>query len=1026
MAVQFVEEQNMRKRLGAFLFCLSISAFGATPPPFSQPGAWKGGVADAAIHKVWPQSICWRHGQSSGLGCSFKPAQDWSKFGTLSFWLHSEKATGSHFMLILPSENPSSEGADYYSFRITLDWTGWKQFVLPFNELGAAREPIGWKQIEGIRFTASGYGNTPDPVAVVRLDGLELSAGGGTGQRMTDRELFADLDLDLPQLAAVKRAVQSGDLTAASSALASHVRSRTSPRWFFDWRDHPFRGVKVPPPEADRAPESWDYYSTYLTIDWQGWKHISLKKSDFSPKYVEGKGWVGKQPIGWNWIRHLSINASGWSLKPNPQTLLYFDDIQLVGRSKTVTVGDFERDAARWEGLTPSPAHAKSGQFGGAWEDQTLNPRVHCANIPHDWTDFDSLDFWVYSAKATGSRVILVLDSEPPGNVAAAEKVLQHKFDYTQGPGKRGTLDFGPKIDWKANPTEGEARTHLWNESLNRHFHFRTLADAYWQTGQDKYAKEIADQILDWTASNPRVMLSSGNGMSNGCEAWQTLTTGIRLADTWPTALYRCLGSPAFSDEALCALVKSVCEQARHLVRWPSRGNWLTAESNGLLTAGVLFPEFREAGEWRRIALVRLYQQLDDEVYPDGMEYELAAGYNNWVVAEFAHVLELMDLNDRRSEVPADFQKKMEKMFNYLLFASMPNGQIPGLNDSGNADVRGLLTTGFKLFPKRQDFEFVATGGASGRAPAETSHAFPYSGHYVMRSGWDKEATYLLFDAGPYGFGHQHEDKLHFVLWAHGRQLVLDPGNFSYDRSRWRRYVLSTAGHNTVMVDGQNQHRSGQRDTYFWERPWTTPAPLANDARWVSTPRYDLAVGVYTNGYGPKNAIAVTHQRQVLFLKAENLFVVADTLTPQDTAEHRYEALFHLDTTNALVDGSTKTVRSDNADGSNVGIIPLADGKLSVEIVKGKEDEPVQGWANSPWRAIPTAIYRKSAPGVVRFLFVLEPTAKGAQASVRRVESMAKRDPVHGARIVFADGRALEVGLSDTTTQVALDKVGGR
>lgn len=48
-----------------------------------------------------------------------------------------------------------------------------------------------------------------------------------------------------------------------------------------------------------------------------------------------------------------------------------------------------------------------------------------------------------------------------PYSIAAAEKVLQHKFDYPTGPGQRGTLDFGAKIDWTANPTEGEARTHL-------------------------------------------------------------------------------------------------------------------------------------------------------------------------------------------------------------------------------------------------------------------------------------------------------------------------------------------------------------------------------------------------------------------------------------------------------------------------------------------------------------------------------------------------------------------------------------
>ncbi|MBI5394011.1 MAG: alginate lyase family protein, partial [Verrucomicrobia bacterium] len=636
---------------------LTASVFAAEPQPLGPASAWKGGEPDAAVRKVWPESVCWRHGKNTRIDLSFATPQDWSRFGAASFWLHSEKATGSRFVIVFSSENPKSQGDDYYSGRITLDWTGWKQFVLPLNELGAAREPLGWNHIGSVSFIAHGYGNTPDPAAVVRLDGLELLPGGVTGQRMSDAELFANLDFDLPALAAVKQAVAAKHFAEAKSALAAHLRNRALPRWLFDWRQPAFRESKA---------------------------------------------------------------------KPSRRT------------------------------------------------------------------------------------------------VEAAEKAMKHQFDYTKGPGKVGTLDFGAKIDWTANPTEGEARTHLWNESINRHFHFEKLADAYWQTGNGKFAKEIADQILDWTASNPAVLLSSGNGMPNGCKAWQTLTTGIRLADTWPHALYRCLGSPAFSDDAICALWKSVCEQARHLVRWPSGGNWLTAESNGLFTAGILFPEFKEAREWRRIALERLYKQLDDEVYPDGMEYELAGGYNNWVVREFAGILELADLNERRDEVPADFQAKMEKMFNYLLLASMPNGAIPGLNDSGNRDVRKLLETGFKLFPKREDFQFVATGGKNGRAPAQTSHAFPWCGHYVMRSGWDKDSTYLMFDAGPYGYGHQHEDKLHFVLWAHGRQLVLDPGNFSYDRSRWRRYVLSTAAHNTVMVDGENQHRSGKKDTYFWPRPWTT------------------------------------------------------------------------------------------------------------------------------------------------------------------------------------------------------------
>jgi hypothetical protein len=473
-----------------------------------------------------------------------------------------------------------------------------------------------------------------------------------------------------------------------------------------------------------------------------------------------------------------------------------------------------------------------------------------------------------------------------------------------------------------------------------------------------------------------------------GCYAWQTLTTGIRLESTWPNALYRGLGSPAFTDEALVTILKSVCEQARHLIRWPTGGNWLTEECMGVLTAGVLFPEFKEAAEWRRTALERLARQLDEEVYPDGMEYELAAGYNNWVVSNFSRVLDLVELGHTEAEVPPDFLGKMEKMYHYLLYASMPNRAIPGLNDSGNADVKELLTQGYELFPAREDFLYVATDGKRGRAPAQTSYAFPYSGHYVMRSGWDADAAYLLFDSGPFGYGHQHEDKLHFVLYAYGKQHLLDPGNYSYDASKWRTYVLTTPGHNTVLVDGQGQHRAGKPETYTWPKPWQDPVPPQNDTRWVSTDDYDYAAGTYRDGYGPNNDSTVTHTRRILLVKGNSPYwILVDTLTAADDRPHRYESLFHLDTSEATVDETSLSVRTGNADASNLAILPRLGEGLQVRVVSGQE-EPVQGWANDPWRAVPTAVYTKEGPGVVRFLYVLYPTRPGQPLPVASVEAL--------------------------------------
>ncbi|NDK15470.1 MAG: hypothetical protein GW911_25860 [Armatimonadetes bacterium] len=979
------------------------------PGALGPAAAWQGGTLEDQGRKVWPFALRWEHGQSASLSLPFAEPQDWSRYAGVRFWVHSQAATSSTFMVIFNSENDASEGIDYFSFKVVLDFEGWKEFVLPFHELGRSREPVGWNKVDSITLTASGWGQTVNPETVVTLDGFEPvdKAQAGVGGLPSDEAFFTSLDLDLPGMAEVKQAVAARDMARAREALAKHLRDRTSPKWLFDWHDAPLRGVRVPGPEADKAPDQWDYYSTFLTLDWEGWKHFSLKKADFAGEaFVEGAGWKGKRPIGWNWIQYIALYASGWGLTPDPNAVLYFDDLRLVGKGKSKVIGDFETES-NWSGLDQSPEQAKEGKASGKWGNQVRTTGIKCTDLPHDWTDYDTLDFWLYSAKATGSKVVMVLDSDVPKEVAAAEKILKHQFDYTQGPGKTGTLDFGPKIDWTANPTSGEARTHLWNESINRHFHFRTLAQAYWNTGQDKYAKEIAEEILAWTDARPRPLLSSGNNV--GHYAWQTLTTGIRLADTWPEALYRCLGSESLTPEVLTAMMKSAGEQARHLVKWPSSGNWLTAESNGLFTAGMLFPEFKEAKGWRQTAVERLYKQLDDEVYPDGMEYEVAAGYNNWVVSEFSHILELADLNDLRPELPADYQAKIEKMYNYQLFASMPNGAIPGFNDSGNANVRGALATGFKLFPNREDFQFVATARAQGKQPDHTSHAFPWTGHYVMRSGWDEDATFLAFDAGPYGYGHQHEDKLSFVVWAHGRQQLLDPGNFSYDQSRWRRYVLATYGHNTVLVDGQGQHRNGKRETYFWPRPWQGAAPPDNDARWTSTPDYDFASGVYSDGYGPKNEIQVAHTRRVLYLKADNLFVLFDQLVPADPNDHTYQALFHLDTEEATA-GPGTAVTTQNPDQSNLTITPA--GNLDVEIVKGKTEEPVQGWSNGPWRAIPTAIYSTKGSGPTRLAFVLEPVVKGAPAKVSRVEVLPG----------IAAGVALRLTLTDGSTRLIVQR----
>jgi len=670
-----------------------------------------------------------------------------------------------------------------------------------------------------------------------------------------------------------------------------------------------------------------------------------------------------------------------------------------VGRDGATVVADFETEDSPVKGLDRVAERAKTGYYAGKWADISRITSINCHRLPHDWTPFDALEFDVYSVEPTGARFVLLLDSDPPTRSDRVEGYLRKRFSRKYG-NRDWAMEFRDEIDWGANPTEGEGETHLWNEALNRHFHFGDLSTAYWETGDERYVAGIVEQWMDWIKRNPRRLLSSGNGRVN-C-AWQTLTTGIRLENIWPDTLYRCLGSTHMTDDVVTTVVKSVADQARHLLRWPSGGNWLTEESMGLYTAGMLFPEFKEAAEWRRVAVERLYRQLDDEVYPDGMEYEVAAGYNNWVVSNFSTLVERADSCGRRDELPGDFLSKIEKMYNYQLLAMMPDGRIPGLNDSGNSDVRGSLARGFSMFPRRDDFLFGSTLGAQGAMPRVTSHAFPYTGHYVMRTSWTSDAVFLLFDSGPFGYGHQHEDKLHFVLYAHGRQLILDPGNYSYDHSKWRRYVLRTHGHNTVMVDGGGQCRRRDRDLRFWPRPWDTPVPPGNDTVWRTTDLADFACGSYRDGYGDKGETEVEHRRRILFVKPD-YFVVQDTLIPMDTTSHRYDSLFHLDADSATLSNSNASVRTTTDSAANVVIMPVQDGELTVEIVKGRDD-PVQGWSSHPWRAVPTAVFSRAGTGTARFAYAVVPVASTGACPVVSIEGVPVQGEGQGIAVMHADG----------------------
>ncbi|MDF2922734.1 MAG: heparinase [Paenibacillaceae bacterium] len=81
----------------------------------------------------------------------------------------------------------------------------------------------------------------------------------------------------------------------------------------------------------------------------------------------------------------------------------------------------------------------------------------------------------------------------------------------------------------------------------------------------------------------------------------------------------------------------------------------------------------------------------------------------------------------------------------------------------------------------------------AGPLPKDTGrlHPFPAAGYHIYRS----PRHYLFFDAGPLGGSHGHADPLHFEWFRSGKQLLVDPGRYTYEEGEWRRYFKGARAH---------------------------------------------------------------------------------------------------------------------------------------------------------------------------------------------------------------------------------------
>jgi Heparinase II/III-like protein. len=163
----------------------------------------------------------------------------------------------------------------------------------------------------------------------------------------------------------------------------------------------------------------------------------------------------------------------------------------------------------------------------------------------------------------------------------------------------------------------------------------------------------------------------------------------------------------------------------------------------------------------------------------------------------------------------------------------------------------------------------------------------------ILRSGTGRDATMLLMKYGVHGEGHGHFDKLQFVLFDAGREVVPD-----YGFARWINiepkfggrylpendsYAMQTVAHNTVVVDqtSQNLAKDREADKVSGERHFFD----------ASNPKLQVMSAIDAHSYP-----GVRMQRTMFLVRDARLPnpVVIDLVRATSATEHAYDYPLHF------------------------------------------------------------------------------------------------------------------------------------
>lgn len=427
------------------------------------------------------------------------------------------------------------------------------------------------------------------------------------------------------------------------------------------------------------------------------------------------------------------------------------------------------------------------------------------------------LDYYRLRTDVVNPTISLINVSIGDGEQQQADWAVDHKFyvknfdDPETGEPYLFPDNADGLIDWAYQPvTDSEFRSQLY-----RMHWVGPQGKAYRVSGDEKYVNSWIEVYGDFLRQYP-------DAEANELGTYDPLPVAERLSGA-VDAFFYFLNSVNFTPEWLSTYLVALYDQVEYITNHyygasSGTGNNITvAQEVTVFKSALMFPELTAAQEWLTDGSTRLAADVENQFLDDGFLWEVDLSYHIGTVANFHDAMLMAEANGKTSLLPSTFVESLRKATEVVMNLTYPDYSVEAFNDTRPTSyTKSVLTRNFReyneMFPDNDEMKWMATSGASGTKPTHLTKAFTSSGYYVLRSGWDANATMLIHTNNPTAAWHNQGDNGTFSLYQNGRHFFPDSGCFTYNNGSTREWWRSAKQHNTMTLDDKaiaDENRNG-------------------------------------------------------------------------------------------------------------------------------------------------------------------------------------------------------------------------